>query len=199
MRECLIVGRPNSGKTMFALNFANFLGCRSVDITFKTYDGLLTCRHLNIDEAKRELCSSTIHKTKSLQTMVLKLSVGKATVGFKLSDTCGIAEYIHTDDSIRRGMAQTLSVIRSADFIIHVIDLTCLGKDVPNQDNIDIDIYNYGIARANYVLLANKIDVASKYNIAKVKDIFPQAPVIAISALCSQGFKEVKACVARNI
>ncbi|EAX48577.1 hypothetical protein TcarDRAFT_2049 [Thermosinus carboxydivorans Nor1] len=202
MRECAVVGRPNSGKTMFALNFAAFLGSKAVDITFRTYDGLLTCRHFIIEEARRELCSLTAHKTRSIQSMILKMPVGKATVNFKLTDTCGITEHIHADENIRRGMAQTIGLMRTADFIFHIIDAADFpGEVIASKDNnIDWEIYTYGTARGNYVLLANKIDlIIAKNNLPKLKGYFPEALIIPISALYSQGFKEVKAYVARNL
>lgn len=201
MREFAIVGRPNSGKTMFALNFACYLGNRTVDVTFRTYDGLMTCRHFSIEEAKRELCGMVLHKTRSLQSVVLKLSLGKTMINFKLTDTCGITEKIHNDEAIRRGMAQTLSLMRSADFILHVVDLSWVSKDyLGSLNNIDKEIYNYGLARHNYFLLANKVDLpAAKENMAKITALFPQANIIPVSGLHSQGFKEVRTCVARNI
>lgn len=199
MKECIIIGYPNSGKTLFALNFAGFLGIKSVDITFRSYDGLLTCRHYHLSDAKKELCSTIQHKTRSLQSMVLKMNVGKASVNFKLTDTCGIYEQIHTDESIRRGMAQTLGSLRSADLIMHVIDLSRKEKEQPGS-TIDSEVYQYGSAKQRYLILANKIDLPNaQENLARLATRFPSAQIIPVSALYSQGFKEVKSCVARNI
>lgn len=200
MKECVIVGYPNSGKTLFALNFASFLGSKSVDITARSYDGLLTCRHLSIADAKNELCSMALHKTRLLQSMVLKMPIGKATVMFKLTDTCGISEQIHSDQTIRCAMAQTLGLVRCADFILHIIDLSRMRKSDVQDQQIDQEIYQYGIARQNYIMLANKTDLPMvKENVARLSAEFPHAQVIPISALYSDGFKEVKAYVARNI
>lgn len=201
MREFVIVGRPNSGKTMFALNFAGYLGSKTVDMTFRTYDGLMTCRHFSLDEAKSELCGMTQHKTRSLQTVVLKLPLGKTTVNFKLTDTCGLISQIHQDEAVRRGMAQTLDLMRCSDFVVHIIDASSVsGQEIINTNNIDAEIYNYGIIRHNYVLLLNKIDLPSaKANLSKLTTAFTEAPVIPISGLRSIGFREVKAYVARNI
>lgn len=174
---------------------------KTVDVIFRTYDDLTTCRHFSIEEAKRELCSSTLHKTKSIQSLVLKIGLGKTMVNFKLNDTCGIDEKIHHEEKIRRGMAQTLSLMRCADFIFHIIDLSCVTKEYINNPNtIDHEIYNYGIMRSSYAILANKIDVPfAKDNLVKLSSIFPKAAIIPISALLSHGLKEVKNCVARNI
>lgn len=201
MRECVIIGRPNSGKTMFALNFSGYLGIKSVDVTFRTYDGLMTCRHFSLDEAKRELCGMSLHKTRSLQSMILRMTVGKTAVNFKLTDTCGVSEQIHPEESIRKGMAQTISLLRSADLILHIVDLSLVSKEfVYSNCSIDHEFYNYGVLRKSYLLLGNKYDLQSaKENLPRLTTAFPKAAVFPVSALHSQGFREVKACVARNI
>lgn len=201
MREFIIVGQPNSGKTLFALNFAAYNGSKTVDVTFRTYDGLTTCRHFSIAEAKSQLCSMTLHKTRSFQSLILKIVRGKTNVLFKITDTCGIVETIHPDEVIRRGMSQTLNLLRSADYIFHIVDTSSIPrKDKDSITAVDREIYNYGMVRKGYTILANKIDLpASNSNLANLTDLFPQANVIPVSALFSQGFKEVKACVARNI
>ncbi|MDR3591412.1 MAG: 50S ribosome-binding GTPase [Negativicutes bacterium] len=201
MKEFAVVGRPNSGKTLFALNFAGFLGCRAVDITFRTHDGHLDCRHYLLPEARRELCGSTSHKTRVVQSMILTVPVGKTGVHFKLSDTCGLQEEIHSDQSVRQGMAQTLGLIRSSDYIIHIVDLTALSEDyLSSPTNIDREIYRYGIARHRYLLLANKIDLASgKSHLTRLAAEFPHTALLPISALYNHGFPAVKSYVAHNV
>lgn len=201
MRDFIIVGLPNSGKTLFTLNFAAYLGSKHVEVTFRTYDGLITCRHFSVDEAKRELCSSTLHKTRSMQSVILKLAIGKTAINFKLTDTCGLTPQINHEESIRKGMAQTIGFMRSADFILHIVDLSLLTKEyVMDSNSIDRHLYSYGISRHNYLLLANKIDLPNACdNLPRLAAAFEQANAIPVSALHSQGFKEVKAYVARNI
>lgn len=186
---------------MFALNFSGYLGAKSVDVTFKTYDGLMTCRHFSLDEARRELCGLALHKTRSLQSMLLNMSVGKSKITFKLTDTCGVSEQIHSDETIRRGMSQTISLLRSADVILHVVDLSLVGRDfINNSASIDHEFYNYGTNRKSYFLLGNKYDICSaKDNLLRLAAAFPKATILPVSALYSQGFREVKACVARSI
>ncbi|HWQ62736.1 MAG TPA: GTPase domain-containing protein [Negativicutes bacterium] len=201
MKEFAVVGRPNSGKTLFALNFAAYLGCKTVDITFRAPDGFLDCRHFALGEARRELCCPVRHKTRAVQSLVLKVPVGKTAVSFKLTDTCGVCEDIHGDEAVRRGMAQTLSLIRATDFIVHVIDLTVVSDAfLSGENNIDREIYRYGIARNRYITLANKADLQpARDNIPRLTAAFHQAAVLPVSALYSQGFAEVKAYVADNV
>lgn len=201
MKEFAVVGRPNSGKTLFALNFAAYLGAKTADVTFRAPDGMLGCRHFAINQAKRELVGPQCHKTLAVQSIVLKVPVGKSSVAFKLTDTCGVGEHIHSNEAVRRGMAQTLSLIRCTDFIVHIVDLEAVSDPyLAGEANIDREIYHYGIARNRYILLANKTDLPlAKENIARVAAAFPHATVLPVSALYSQGFAEVKALVAANI
>lgn len=201
MREFIILGRPNSGKTLFTLNFAAYNGSKFVDLTLQTYDGITTCQHFSMEEAKRQLCNMAIHKTRSLQSLLLTMAHGKTVIQFKITDTCGITEAIHSNEMIRRGMAQTLSLLRSADYIFHMIDASAISdKDNSSLTTIDHEIYNYGIIHNCYTILANKTDLPlAKNNLSNLTTLFPKTTIIPISALYSQGFKEVKACVARNI
>ena len=124
MKECIIFCRPNAGKTLFALNFAAYLSVKEVDMVFKHYDGMVTCRHISLNNAKHELCDTNEHTTRQLQTMSLKVPIGKGQVNFNLTDTCGITERINPDESTRKAMAQTLSALRLSQFIFHVIDMS---------------------------------------------------------------------------
>lgn len=201
MREIVVIGRPNSGKTMFVLSFAAFLGVKQVDVTFRDPDDILSCRHFSIEAAKRELCSSVVHRTLTLQSIVLRMTMGKTPIEFTLADTCGVSEQIHPDTAVRRGMSQTLKSIRSADYIFHVLDMIYWSNHSFSQSgNIDQEIYQYGLARNAYTILANKIDIPfARGALAKIGSAFPKAQIIPISALLGSGFKEVKACVVRNI
>ena len=196
MREFAIVGRPNADKTLFALNFAAFLGNRVVEVVARSHDGLITCRRLGIEEARRELCSPEAHRTRSLQSMTLKAPLGKITGEFKLTDSCGLSSSIHPDDAVRLGMAQTLGLIRSAGFVLHVIDLTF--RDL--ADPTDAEVYGYGALKSGYVILANKLDIGiARTALPRLAALYPKARIIGVSALTGDGFREVKQHVVRNL
>jgi predicted GTPase len=200
MREGMIVGRPNCGKTMFALNFAQYLGSKSVAITAKSPDGILNCRHFSIEEAKRELCSALGNKTRALQSMALKMTIGKTALNFKLTDTCGVSEEIHKEENVRKAMAQTLGAVREASFIIHLVDLAAMAQSDNGHNTIDQEFYQYGSYRKAYLMLANKIDLpAARENLTQLICAYPAIKIIPVSALYGQGFDEVKARVAKNI
>lgn len=201
MKEFAVVGRPNSGKTLFSLNFAGYLNCKSVDILFRSYDGTLNCHHYLIGEAKRELCGPERHKTRHVQSMTLQVPIGKALAKFQLTDTCGLTEKIHDEEAVRKGMAQTLSLLRATDYILHIVDASIASPSHLQQEiQIDMEIYHFGSARRRYILLANKIDLpAARSNLTAIQALFEQATVLPVSALTNQGFQEVKAYVANNV
>jgi tRNA U34 5-carboxymethylaminomethyl modifying GTPase MnmE/TrmE len=199
MNECILVGQPNAGKTLFALHFVEFLGMRSLDVTFLASDGLLGCKHYKVDQAIRELSGMERHKTKELQTMALQIPVGKSIRQIKLIDSCGLSDGIHPDAVIRRAMAQTLSVMRYAKLILHIIDVSLYIK-FKNISEIDQQIAQYGRVKGGYAVIANKIDLPNaKEGLSFLADIFPGQTIFPISALHKKGFKEVKALVCRYL
>lgn len=199
MNECILVGQPNAGKTLFALHFGEFLGLRSLDVTFMASDGLLNCKHYQINQAIRELSGIEPHKTRDLQTIVLQIPIAKSIKQLKLIDSCGLSEGIHPDAAIRKSMAQTLSVMRYAKVILHMIDVSRYAKSKQLAD-IDQQIVQYGQTKGGYVLLANKMDLPNaKAGLSLLADTFPGQTLMPVSALHKKGFKEVKALVCRYL
>lgn len=199
MNECILVGQPNAGKTLFALHFVEFLGMRSLDVTFLASDGLLGCKHYKVDQAIRELSGMERHKTKEIQTIALQIPVAKSVRNIKLIDSCGLSDGIHPDAVIRKAMAQTLSVMRYAKIILHMIDVSICAK-FKNLADIDQQIAQYGHTKGGYAILANKMDLPSaKEGLSFLADAFPGKTIIPVSALHKKGFKEVKALVCRYL
>lgn len=193
MKDCIIVGQPNSGKTLFALQFAYYSGMKKIDLVTRRADETMTCRQYAFSEARSTLCSSTYHKTRHIQSFILTLPVKKGKLSFRLQDTCGLIDTIHPDENLRLGMAQTLSAMESADLILHLVD--CYNwYDYPSL--IDQELYQYGLYRSSYLILANKIDLSgAAQKIKKIQEYFDKVTVLPISALKCQGFQEVKARV----
>ena len=48
MRRMIVVGRPNVGKTLFCLSFAEFLGMQSVNMNFVSCDRGCTSRTISL-------------------------------------------------------------------------------------------------------------------------------------------------------
>lgn len=199
MNECILVGQPNAGKTLFALHFVEFLGMRSLDVTFLASDGLLVCKHYSVNQAIRELSGMERHKTREIQSIAAQIPVGKSIRQIKLIDSCGLSEGIHPDAVIRKAMAQTLSVMRYAKVILHMIDAAAQANLKIIAD-VDRQIAQYGQAKGGYAMLANKMDLPkAKEGLTLLANAFPGQTIIPVSALRKKGFKEVKTLVCRYL
>lgn len=201
MNRCVIIGQPNVGKTLFALQFAEYLGMMKARIAFAEAGGRRWEAAYSVAAALTDLTSSEPHHTRQLQSLTLELPAGKGTKRFELVDTSGLVDGIHPDVAIRRAMAQTLSTVREAKVILHVVDAAALGMagaiNVIGQ--VDYQVAQFAQMRGGYLVLANKMDLPGAVDgLARLRREFVGHPIAPISALHKQGFKEVKAFVWRH-
>ncbi|MCY0881073.1 MAG: GTP-binding protein, partial [Firmicutes bacterium] len=103
-----MIGKPNVGKSLFAVNFAAYLGVKELRMQVAAGDGIVHQQELPIDQARRQLVSHQYHKTLNLQEMAIDVAWGKSTRTLVLMDSVGIAEGIHEQAEIRQAMAATL-------------------------------------------------------------------------------------------
>ncbi len=186
---CIIVGRPNSGKTSFLINFAAYLGLNSLKISVRRPQGYLANQTMTIARARSNLITCHSHTTRNLQSIKIVLPKGKRGKEIEIIDTCGLAEGIHPDREVRMGMAQTIEKILLCKMALHILDLSAIEKTTSTVDN---ELYQYLKNSVGYALLANKIDKEDALaKITHVRNTFSSVPVFPISALYSRGFKEV--------
>lgn len=202
MKECLIVGKTHAGKTMFALNFAYYLGVTKLEITFRYPSGLVGSKTYSITAARRELVGPAPHTTRALQSIALDLPVGKGSKRCLFTDTSGLIDHIHADVEIRRAIAQTLGAVREADLILHVVDAAAVGlQGAPSAlGEVDYQVAQFAQLRTGYAILANKMDLpGAPAGLDKLRQEFPGHTILPISALYKRGFREVKAFVQRYL
>ncbi len=171
-----LYGAPNAGKTTLAKRMI-------LDLT-------------DLDEEQlKDLVESEIpHETKNLVIKNnIKLKIGKKEFSFDLIDTPGISTKIDYEEFLNYGLSEeeakkrakeaTKGVIEAIKFIddidaaLVVLDAT---KNPYDQINITI-VGNLDAKKIPFLIVANKIDL-KEANIGKIKAIFPQYKVIAISA-----------------
>lgn len=202
MRNCLVIGRTNVGKTVFTINFAEFLGLQRMDVYFQLPDGTTRQRKYDVAAARTELSGNGDHKTRSLQAIHLELPRGKGVRQFKLSDSTGLADGIHPDLEMREAMAQTLEELRRADCILHMVDAAEVAKQggLHRLGDLDAQIAELGEHKHGYLCLANKVDLPEgQKGYRQLQKEIPSRSLLPISALYRHGFREVKEHVWRLV
>lgn len=207
IRDCLVIGQPNVGKTAFTLGFADYLGIKELQIEFTYPDGFNTVKTYPLNMAKEELISAQNHSTRVLQSLTITLKTRKTKHAVKLMDTTGLINGIHESQDIRLGMAQTLRALQKAYIVIHLFDANRIGalgfgRSIGQSTGQSIGLIDHQIARymrlkGNYIICANKMDLPhSKNGLTLLQSSFPDARIISISAITKKGMSEVKKCVA---
>ncbi len=202
MKRVIILGQTNAGKTLFTINFAAYLGVQSITFTFSDKQRGSYTRTIEIQDAIELLVSDRAHHTRSIQSAVLQIPWGKAAKRFEILDTAGLSDGIHSDETVRRGMAYTLATVREAEIILHVLDSALIAKKnvLHSIGEVDYQVAQFGQLHTGYAILANKIDVPHvKEGLDKICEEFPGHFVIPISALLKLGFKEVRDFVKRHL
>lgn len=197
MRKFLIIGKPNGGKTLFMLNFSQYLGYKDIIIQFSYADGKVSSGQYNIEYAKGLLCSNADYKTTILQSVTLDFPWFGRNKSLNMVDTSGLSEGIHKDIVIRRAMVQTLGAIIESPVLFHVIDVSDFKH---SNGKIDVQLYKLGMLKDGYVILANKIDLFDGIGpIVDLQKQFPDVAVIPISAWTKKGFGELKSYVRHKL
>lgn len=208
MKQCIIIGRPNVGKTLFALRFAEHLGVALARISFAEAGGKRWQSDYSVEGALGDLTSDTPHHTRHLQSFTLNMPAGKGHKQFYLIDTSGLVDGIHPDRALRLAMAQTLAAVRGAAVILHMMDAAAIGtdagKDASDRSSgigqIDGQVANFGHPRGGYLMLANKMDLPeAQEGLKRLRQRFSDHPIAPVSALQRQGFDEVKRFVRRHL
>lgn len=202
MRNCLVIGRTNVGKTIFTLNFAEYLGLKQMEVFFQLPDGTTRQRKYEVSSARQELSGTDLHKTRSLQSITLNLPKGKGIRQIKLTDSTGLADGIHPDLSMREAMAQTLHELRKADCILHMVDAREVARSggLSALGDLDLQIAELGQRKQGYLCLANKTDLPEgQSGFRLLQKELKGLKLLPISALHRIGFREVKEHVWRLV
>jgi len=203
MKRCVVVGRPNVGKTLLVLRLAEHLKVKTVEVAFCEPHGRRESKTYPLDAAIRELVGQNPHQTRCLQSIVVAVPAAKGRRVVEIVDTTGLVDYIHENPQVRKAMAQTLEVLRPADLIIHVIDAAETGRDGradPPVGTIDRQLADFAGSRGGYFIVANKMDLpGASHGLARLQRLFSAYTVLPVSAAAKTGLQEVKRHVLRNL
>ncbi len=174
-----LYGPPNAGKSTLANKIIEDILGENVTEKFAT--------------------SPIEHETRQIQQVSkLNLKYKKKELEFNLIDTPGIATKIDFEDFVKKGLSKddakqrakeaTQGVIESikwlegVDAVIVVLDST---ENPYNQVNITL-IGNLVAKKKKLIIAANKADLKNA-NIEKVKLVFPEYPIVFLSAKTGYG------------
>lgn len=195
MAKCLVLGRTNAGKTMLVLSLAGYAGLKEITLFLKNREGQLFSARYPLAEAMAQLVGPDPHLTRTLQVLKLCLPAGKGEKEVELIDTPGLMEGIHPEPSVRRAVALTLSTLREAEIILHIIDAVAQEVVTP----VDREVAGFARERGRYAILANKMDLpGARRGLQEIKKSLPGNLIMPISALRQQGLREVKNFVVRQ-
>ncbi|AEJ39819.1 GTP-binding protein HSR1-related protein [Sulfobacillus acidophilus TPY] len=197
--EALIVGRPNVGKTLLALNFAQYVGHR--DIRWLTADegGEPFTRRLWVERARRELVSPSAPKTRRLQTFQVELRDRRHPDPWAFIDTVGLDHQISEDPQVRQQIAMTLERMARSPVVLHVVDAHAVTRYTPEEWGTDDALVAYCRARRGYTILANKMDkTGADRGYRVLRERYRGLLLISVSAITHQGFRELKQLLTRR-
>lgn len=201
-RACLIVGRPNVGKTLFLIQFARYLGLKSAAFTFVDPGGVTVVESLTPARARLRLVSARPHETRRLQHVEVSLNGGRTRRPLLLTDSTGVPERVHPHPDVRRGVVQTLRALQEAAVVLHVIDAAELGEQGwgASISPVDDQIARFAAGRCPYLVLANKMDLSwSRPGYGALRRALEGRTVVPVSALRGTGFREVRAFLSRHL
>lgn len=202
LKACIVIGKANVGKTLFAINFANYLGVTRLEMEVNPAEGESYRHTLGTKEALQELTSPEPHHTLGLQSIQIQIRGRKGRKHFALVDTSGLTEGIPGKTLIRKAMAQTLAQVRGASIILHLIDASSTGKPgaIEAMGEVDWQVAQFGGMRDGYAVLANKMDLPeAAAGLLQIRQELPGHVIFPISALHKTGFAEVKRFVLHHL
>ena len=197
MRQCLVIGLPNVGKTLLSLRLAALAGGPAAFVAHELPDGERGARRLPWAAAQAELVGERAHTTLGLQTFGLGTAVG-ARAACLLHDSTGLAEDAAGDAWVRAGMARTLARLAEADAVLHVIDASRAAAG--GLSTIDERVAEVARAReVPYLLALNKIDLDPGLLSLQAPAHGRRTAVAPVSALTGSGVEGIWRFVLRAV
>jgi ribosome-binding ATPase YchF (GTP1/OBG family) len=84
MKTCSIIGKTNVGKTVFFINFTNYLGANFFEVEYMSIDGTKSKEKLNHKQAVLKLVDDKTHKTRCIQSLIVDMPMGKGKKKYNL-------------------------------------------------------------------------------------------------------------------
>ncbi|PSR20729.1 MAG: GTP-binding protein HSR1 [Sulfobacillus acidophilus] len=200
--EVVIVGAPNVGKSLFVINFTQYLGSREIQMEESSgASGLPRDRRLSFEKARRDLVSLYSPKTTQIQTMTAHVLINRQPQRLYLLDTPGINDGIAPDAAARWQIARTLERALTATTILHMIDASLVAtRRRESLGAFDMAMLGWGRQLDCYGVIAHKMDRPGSHEGLRIlRTQFPDVPIIPVSSITRRGYRELKLFLVRAL
>lgn len=199
--QALVVGPPNAGKTLFVINFAEYLGARAIRLRTAVAAGEKeeAVRYVPA-AARRALVGAGAHTTLQPQAITVSIARGKLRRSVELWDSTGLTDTVHPAPAVRQGQGATLQRLLEAALVLHLVDAAAYAGTGAVLSQVDAQVVALGCCLPGYAVLANKLDLAdAPTGFVNLQRLLPECTLIPVSALTGRGFAEVKRFVRRHL
>ena len=184
-RKIAVVGAPASGKTLFSINWCEYLG--ATRLYYYELNG--TGRRkgtITPSEARKRMVSKG--RSQPARTFIIN-QPGQSPSRLAITDTFSLLHKTILNAKERMQLSFTLKTLATTDIILNLVDLTCSD---PHQVEfiaaVDRHLSEFSTRRAvHYKLLGNKIDLLK--NRSKIPGWPVSGPLIPISVKTRAGFE----------
>jgi DNA polymerase III delta prime subunit len=190
--ECLVLGQPGAGKTLFSLALAESLGEKHLEVSQEDAQGRVMTRKWALQEARSAASGEPPRSSPQLQwfSLPVALGLGRGRRDLVIIDSAGLPLAVPADTPARAAAAGVLRLLRRAQIVIHIVDVSRAA--VPSELDRELAAYAALHKHGSYLLVANKLDLpASRAGLRRLRRALPQSEVIPVSALHATGMAAV--------
>lgn len=193
--ECMLVGRPGSGRSTLLTALLRSWGCRSLPVT-TWFPGGSACRwRLRLPEEERK-----VHRLRPaggfLAVELPAPALGLPGRRWTLLEPPGIEEEVPEDHTVRQGIAETLGRLLATDVFVHVVD----GAETGERGEVagtDLALWYLGRQRPRYLLVVTRMDCLSAVaGFLLLRKLDPDINPVACSAWTGQGLRHLRRLLA---
>lgn len=193
--ECVLVGRPGSGRSTLLTALLRSCGCRSLPVTTWLPGGSACRWRVRLPEEERR-----VHRLRPpagfLGVELPASALGLPGRRWTFLEPPGIEEEVPHDHAVRQGMAEALARLLTSDVFIHVVDGAGTGER-GEVANADLALWHLGSQRPRYLVVVTRMDcVSSVVGFGLIRQLDARASLVACSARTGQGLRQLRRLLA---
>ncbi|OEF96001.1 hypothetical protein [Desulfuribacillus alkaliarsenatis] len=185
--ELTIIGKKGVGKTLFMLQFAEYIAEENgFDCIYNSDQGVHLRKVSDLGDAL-SVYNKGIKKQNLPQCVTLYTRGQKKYL--KLSEAYSLDDSLQSNNEHRKNTKKTLEKILNSNYLIHIVDSTQLVKK--GLDPINYELFQLGKRKKFYIMLLSKTDLTTEMTTFKELKQKLDTYVYPISAKYKEGFFHV--------